>query len=405
MSESDHIKFSAVDAALGYLYQVRVALLWALRSLKSGPEFVMSLETLDDVVFEMKGGTPKELLQTKHHRSREAHLTDASTDLWKSLRVWFEGHAAKSIPADAVFYLLTTATAPEVSAAFRLRVTDRDIDAALTALETTARSSLNKANASAYAAFLDASLTTRKKIIERIIVIDAAPSVSDLDQELRAEVFWAVDRKYQDAFLERLEGWWLRRTLKQLVDIARGDRILSEEIEAQMADLRDQFKQEALPIDEDLVEFTLNGATEAAHAESMFVRQLELIKAGNIRIAAAVRDYYRAFEQRSRWLRNDLLFVGDLDRYERKLIEEWELVFEAMRDDMGSVAADDAKERAARDVLKWVERATIPIRPSVTEPFVTRGSLHMLADEVRVGWHPEFRVRLAHLLGVREGAS
>ena len=24
------------------------------------------------------------------------------------------------------------------------------------------------------------------------------------------------------------------------------------------------------------------------------------------------------------------------------------------------------------------------------EPFVTRGSFHMLADEVRIGWHPLF---------------
>jgi hypothetical protein len=135
------------------------------------------------------------------------------------------------------------------------------------------------------------------------------------------------------------------------------------------------------------------------------VRQLALIKAGKKRIAAAIRDYYRAFEQRSRWLRNDLLLVGDLDKYERRLIEEWEIVFEAMRDEVGADAADDAKEKAARDVFTWAERVSIPIRPRVTEPFVTRGSLHMLADEVRLGWHPEFRDRLAVLLGVGRGAA
>jgi hypothetical protein len=29
---------------------------------------------------------------------------------------------------------------------------------------------------------------------------------------------------------------------------------------------------------------------------------------------------------------------------------------------------------------------------------MTRGSFHMLADELRVGWHPEFLARLRHLL-------
>ena len=73
-------------------------------------------------------------------------------------------------------------------------------------------------------------------------------------------------------------------------------------------------------------------------------------------------------------------------------------MFEAMRDDVGDDATDEAQEQAARSVLAWAERTPIPIRPSVTEPFVTRGSLHMLADEARIGWHPEFRARLAALL-------
>jgi|SRR6516162_80564 hypothetical protein len=62
-----------------------------------GRDFVISLETLDDVTFETKGGKPEELLQTKHHRSREATLADSGEDLWKSLRVWFEGHKTKAI--------------------------------------------------------------------------------------------------------------------------------------------------------------------------------------------------------------------------------------------------------------------------------------------------------------------
>jgi C-terminal domain 7 of the ABC-three component (ABC-3C) systems len=397
-------QFSAADSALGYLYQVRIALLWALRRMKTGSNFLVSLETLDDVVFETKSGTPDELLQTKHHRSRVAHLYDASPDLWKSLRIWFEGHASNFIPAGTSLHLLTTATAPVGSAAAHLRSNNRNLDAALQALVTTAQASTNKDNANAYKAFLNMPGTARKAILEMVVVIDAAPSVSDLSQKLQTEIFWAVERQYHEAFLDRLEGWWLRRALKQLVAIAQGDRILAEEIEVQMSDLREQFKHESLPIDDDLLEFTLDEASQLAHTESTFVRQLDLIKASKRRIAAAIRDYYRAFEQRSRWLRNDLLLVGDLDKYERKLIEEWDLVFEAMKDDIGAAAADDVKEKAARDVLKWAEGTTIPIRPRVTEPFVTRGSLHMLADEQRIGWHPEFRDRLAQLLGLRKSS-
>lgn len=389
--------FSAVDASLGYLYQVRSALLWALRRLKVEPDFLVSIETLDDVTFETTAGDATDLLQTKHHRKGTASLTDASPDLWKTLRIWFEGQASGQIPPNANLYLVTTGIAPDGTVASRLRATSRDVPAAKQALDATASSSTNQTNKSAYEAYLKASSAERTAVLDRVTIIDAAPMVADLDGELRQEVFWAAGKEHHGAFLDRLEGWWLRRVLRQLTDTDQ-DRVGSAELEVQMADLREQFKQDALPIDDDLLEFTLDDATKAAHEDFAFVRQLELIKAGKRRIASAIRDYYRAFEQRSRWLRDDLIVGLDLHKYEKRLTEEWEVVFDAMCDDLGDAATEEAKEQAARSVLKWAERTMIPIRPSVIEPFLCRGSLHLLADDMRIGWHPEFSSRLEALL-------
>jgi len=35
----------------------------------------------------------------------------------------------------------------------------------------------------------------------------------------------------------------------------------------------------------------------------------------------------RAFTQRSQWLRRDLIGIGEIDRFERRLVEEWRFVF------------------------------------------------------------------------------
>lgn len=396
--------YSSVDAALGYLYQVRSALLWTLRKLKVNPDFLVGIETLDDVAFETSIGDPRELLQLKHHRNSIGSLTDASPDLWKTLRIWFEGRASGTIPTTANLCLVTTGTASKGSAPFYLRAEGRDVEAAVKHLNATAQTSTNPTNRPAYKAYLDTDFVGRKVLLEKVTVFDAASTIDDLDGELRQEVFWAVDKEHHAAFLERLEGWWFRRVLHQLMN-AQLDRIGSVEIELQISDLREGFKQDALPIDDDLLEFSLDEAVRSAHANSNFVRQMELIKTGKQRIAAAIRDYYRAFEQRSRWLRDELVVGWDLRKYEKRLIEEWDLIFEAMRDELGDAATDQAKEESARSVLAWAERTTIPIRPSVTEPFVTRGSLHLLADEIRIGWHPEFHERLAHLLCDREDAA
>ena len=396
--------FSAVDASLGYLYQVRSALLWMLRRLKTEPEFLVGIETLDDVAFETTGGEPTDLLQTKHHKSGIGSLSDASPDLWKTLRIWFEGHESGSIPAGSNLYLVTTASAPDGSAASYLRASSRNVATAQQALDTTALSSTNKANAQAYQVYRAANPSMQVTVLKKVVVFDAAPSVMDLDDELKQEVYWAVGREHHAAFLERLEGWWLRRILHQLAN-ATSDRVGSVELESQMSDLREQFKQEALPIDDDLLEFSLDETTRTAHEDATFVRQIELAKASTRRIAAAIRDYYRAFEQRSRWLRDDLVVGMDLHKYENRLVEEWELTFEASRDELSDKATENAKEVAARSLLAWAEQTLIPIRPNVTEPFVCRGSLHMLSDELRVGWHVDFRDHLAQLLSARTGTS
>lgn len=396
--------YSAVDPTLGYLYQIRSALLWTLQKSKTDPDFLVSIETLDDVSFETTGGSPLELIQTKHHRNRLGNLTDASSDLWKTIRIWADGMGHRGIPREAKLCLVTTGIAPAGTAASRLRSTERDVQAAKAALDTIASTSSNQTNALGYSKYLELSQAERTNLLEKMLVIDASPRVAELDAVLMSEIRWAAGKEQLSAFLTRLEGWWFRRVLKQLSGPST-DRISAIELESEMDDLREQFKADNLPIDDDLLAFTLDDATVSAHEESIFVHQLEIAKASKSRIAFAVRDYYRAFEQRSRWLRDHLVAGKDLQKYEKRLTEEWEITFEAVRNELGDDVTEEKKARAARSVLEWAEKSVFPIRPAVTEPFLSRGSLHMLSDDQKIGWHPEFEERLAILLAGRASAK
>jgi hypothetical protein len=392
-------QFSAADSALGYLYQVRCALLWSLQRLKDEVEFEASIETLDDVTFE-KSGTPAELLQTKLHKNRGADLSDYSTDIWRTIRIWITALNTGAITERTNLYLVTTENAAEGTIARYLRKDNRNVHGAILRLNDVAQTSSNQTNAAAYRAYRSKTDAQRKSLVEQIVVIDRAPGIADLDGLLRNEVFHAAPRIHQEAFLNYLEGWWFRRAVKQLQNVSAGDRILSEEIEAQMADLRDRFKQDSLPIADDLLNYVLDDQTDKDHQDFPFVQQVKLATSNSRRITAAIRDFYRAFEQRSRWQREDLLFVGDLSVYEKGLEEEWELVFAGVEDGLGRNATEQEKTEAALEVLSWAETGNVRtlIKENVREPFVTRGSLHILANELRIGWHPEFRDRLQNIL-------
>lgn len=393
---ADH---SATDSALGYQYQVRLALLASLRRLADDASFAVYFETLDDVVFE-QAGTSVELLQLKHHRKRAANLTDASPDLWKTLCVWMEGRANETIPADGQLLLVTTSAVVAGSAASMLLAEKRDVAEAVKRLSITAATSTSKTNASAYKLFRDLGDDNRTRLLESVTIIPQAPSIDDTGGELRQEVRLAVRREHVESFLSRLEGWWSDRALRQMID-PETSPILSNELESEFDDLREQFKLDALPVDQDILDADVDAE---AYENAIFVHQVKLTGVGNRRVLAAIRDYFRAFEQRSRWMREELLLIGELDRFERLLREEWELEFDRVADELGEDAVNDAKREGAQAIYAWVEKSCFPIREQVKHPSMSRGSLHILADRLYVGWHPDFMDRLQHLLEPKEAS-
>jgi len=390
-------QFSAAGSVLGYLYQCRIALLWTLRRARSQgqAEFTVVIEGLDDVSFESDASVT-ELLQTKHHVSRRGNLTDTSEDLWKTLRVWCDGWARGIVPHDSAFYLITTAVAPAGSAAHYLRPSEeRCPEAALERLRAVARLRGNRSNSSAYDTLLCLADPDQSSLIGSVVVLDSVPAIDRLDDLIDSELTWAVEAGKRASLRQRLEAWWMGRVVAHLVAKEQAP-ILSAEVTAQIDDLREQFKRDNLPIDDDLLDAEIDFRD---YQDRTFVRQLGLIDVVGRGVVFAIKDYYRAYEQRSRWVREDLLLVGDLSRYEARLVDEWDRRFEVMCRQLGADAAEDAKRRAAQAVYQWVELdANITIRPQCTESFVTRGSFQMLADELKVGWHPDFADRLRRLL-------
>ena len=98
------------------------------------------------------------------------------------------------------------------------------------------------------------------------------------------------------------------------------------------------------------------------------------------------------------WLEDNLVALDDLSRFESDLKDEWERQFELMKLQLPANADHAAQERAGQDLFQLVtEQLNLRLR-AYDEPFFTRGKFHELADNGRVGWHPDFESRLATLL-------
>jgi hypothetical protein len=348
------------------------------------------MEVLDDVALE---GEQTELIQAKYHVT-PGSLTDASPDLWKTLRVWSE--TATSQP-DALLVLVTTSMAASGSIASLLRAVDRDPEMAHQRLVNVARSSSSQTLAPAMGAFLGLSDEDRLALVGRVLISDAAPGFDDLDEHFRSALRLAAPADRRDALASRLREWWLLRAEQHLVAVAQDahPRVSGAEIEARLGDIRDELSADNLPVDFQELE---PPDDEDIDEQRKFVMQLRLVALSRPRVRKAVHDYNRAFHQRSRWLREDLVGFDELRKYELRLREEWERLSMPETDEELEISDEEAAVRGRNVFMSCEDAAIEPIRPKVSAPYVMRGSLHMLADDLRIGWHHDWVERMKAVL-------
>lgn len=385
------LNHDATGSLLGYLAQCRYALLMALDELRKNPGHEISIERFDDIAFE-QSGTPKELIQTKHHGSA-CDVSDYSVDVWKTMRIWIARIDQDPLAASQTkFVLLTTSTASDDSALLLLRDvgSDRDVVGAIEKLTVAAEKSENKSSQAGREAFLALEPSLRQLFVSNIFVYDRAPNITNVREEIEAELMLGVPSGQISEYADRVEGWWFSRVVASLSKVEAPTIRLSSLL-AKLTEIRDDFKADALPLSPDVENIELVAVSE--DDDRTFVRQLRLVDIADGPASRAVQDYYKAFVQRSKWARQDLLLDEEADRYDGSLKDALEREFDAAFEE-SSPSNDDEKRKLGRRLFHWSRRHSQPLRNRF-EQWLSSGSFQMLADRQEIGWHPDYATLLS----------
>lgn len=398
-------QYSAGEQGLGYIYQARLAL---LQLLQLPEDTAIFLEKDDDLDF-IQGNGGKSLASLKHKAIGD-RLTDLSTDFWKSVNIWLVRYKADDRAASNLrFLLFTTGTVSTGSFLARLLpdqpVASRDAATLTEMADAALAESTSKLIAPIATAFNELSDSEKQDFLERILILDGSPRISDIPALIRDKHMRPIRREHREFVFERLEGWWTDAVIMHLTG-ARTEGIFGYEVSDKLSSFAEEYKADNLPI-------TFRGKQPPDEIDTdtdprLFVAQLREIGISSNRIRSAILDYYRAFEQRSAWARENLLVLGEVEEYEDRLTDEWcrykDVAFEKVKDD----SAEEALREAGTTLYNWAEFETgtiesLRIRARVTEAYVLRGSFHILANstpEPKVYWHPSFLDRLGEILGV-----
>lgn len=324
----------ASQQMLGYLYQVVYALYLIISCEDNNDQ--IGIERFDDVSFE-KDGTPKELIQLKHHVT-PGKLTDSSVDLWRTLKVWMD--SKDILEEDTKLLLITTASAPKESVAYFLKADEqvRNCQKAYGKLMEVAKKSTNNTISNACNAFKKLGQSEGLKLVKRIEVLDGATDIADTDSKIKSYLEIAVKPKYEDKVLTALKGWWFQQCILGLC--SPGLKLISKnEVTREIQRLVKKYDIDYLPIASDI-----NSIKYGVNKDSTYVKQLGLLKIDDEDILeSAASDYVKADAQRSKWIREDPSLADELGEYDRNLIDRWHRLFLNME-----LAADPDKIKAGR---------------------------------------------------------
>jgi hypothetical protein len=358
----------------------------------AGDDDFVSLEVIGDTGVHRPGGkvTSEEL---KSRTSRANPVADNAEDLWKTFRNWVEAVARGDLDAARTrFRLRVTRTfSGEIVKRFSAARDEKEAEQAL----EFARGRVWRA---ADGTSLLPSLPERvREHVEVIFTADAssvAQVVAAFEVEYGSGYAWAdlrraaapaaIDPDVLDDVLQDAVGW-VKRKITECIEQSRPAVVSVREF-------RSRLRAVQRRLDNQLILVSAAPGPDALairrHLRTVqtFVQQLELIDATDDDKLEAVTQYLRASNDRVIWAKRGWVHQASFDDFEAELVETWRRKQRVTDLDHG---ARPPSERGMRLYLACCDHSS-RLDGREPPPGFCRGSFHLLADHMTIGWHPDY---------------
>lgn len=392
MSPHTSSSFSAIAPAIGYYYQALYALIVLL---DGDDDLIVSVETSDDVVASSKNAYS--LHQLKYSGKKENKISIKSDGLWSTIRIWSK-HLRNNKTDIFSFHFVTTADLGSDNQLEPLTSTGSDRTSLIAALESEANrviAARKKCTSGKipYAKrhkgceeYLSLSPKERKHLIDNIELCPKSFTPSNIEHQVESRLTLVPPIK-RNMIAKRIIEWWDTQVFKSLTK-ERSVTLSKLELQTKQFSLIQDISDGVL-IDDFSSKYP---ADILAESSEMMVKQIELVHGTKTEISRAARDKWRAWNQRSRWIDDDISIAKELTEYDSVLIEEWD---DRHSNIMETSVGITEKIKDGHNLLKWTYEdaptSVQPIRHTWESPFLVRGIYQILSDELKVGWHPDYK--------------
>ncbi|MEL6061373.1 MULTISPECIES: ABC-three component system protein [unclassified Methylobacterium] len=354
--------------------------------LTAPPGALVSLEHLDDVAVHYPNGSV--LLEQCKSALKQNPVSDRAADLWKTFSHWFEGCGRGGIDvlkARFSLYVVPTRAGKLVQALHEARTEEEaaSIDAKVgRLLENSATSA---ACASHLRSYLAADKNLRACVIARFRLENrdqspVSPLLKLIEVTVPPELALPIARS-AIGIAKELADELIRQGKPAIIE---GDvykrQFRSFVRRHNLPDLLVSLAPKPVPDDIEAV----------LAVRPTFVRQLEIIDVGLDETSRAVSDYLRTSADKTMWAEQGLLYPGSLDLWDEDLIRR----HSAIRGEIEDTHTDRTGVVRGRLAYRQSSRIEAALEGRAVPGHFVHGCLNALADDFRIGWHPDYAALL-----------
>lgn len=387
---------AADAAALGFYYQSLFALVTLVA--QDTDDAAVVVERLDDVELSVDGSTM--LYQLKHSMSAmPPPVTIASRALWKTIKVWIDALPAVTL-SETTLWLVAVGSIPGDSPLKALLEANSDRAELLQAMQEEAQRVVDERGAARHAgkklphyeraagceAFLALSATDQQNLLRRIRVQQDSPTIDEIEGRVAAHLTF-LPEEHRLSIAKRLVEWWDRQIMYSLC--GKRDRVMTRvELQHQITSLIGDIEEARLVPD-----FMTALPPKDYQPDGMLTRQIQLVDGRESDLTIAIRDEWRAREQRSKWLNADPAMASVVNDYDLVLREKWSDRHTQMVEDCSELE-DKGQRESGLKLLRWAHRdapgSVPPLSHGWSGHYYVSGSYQVLAIDLQVGWHPAY---------------
>ncbi len=393
MSKQKKHPSTAPGPMAGYLFQPVRALYWLA---KGDGGTTVGIETEDDVtVLKEDGGKIRE----QDKSSIQAGVWpygDKSHALWNTLCIWVRAIKAREVDVEKTeFFLVTNKKIPEGSLVEEMsEANDSDkITKCLERLKTVRRSIKKKSQVwGKVEEVLNSETILLRKLIEHISCDRCVSSIGEKEKQEIISALRLTDREKHDDIINSLLGW-ISRTVLSLWNNGKPGWIRRDSFDNQLEAIRNVHRRRRVRASP-ARKLEVSKRERRTQEGEIFVKQVEIIRVDDDVAYDAVTDFVRFGKEKLRVAQEGNVTEEDWEGFDENLMDQWKNVS----------GIEKTKEYRTQEIMgqaiyhQTMARKVSHVGELETESYLVRGGYHNLANDLLVGWHPNYKEKLAKFL-------